>query len=106
VEPSLDAVTAAAAGAELTADTDFRVSITNAPGAGSYPIASYTWLLVMRDNANPGAARAVRQFLEWMLSDAAQGMARDMGYAPLPSAVAGLVRDRLGTLMAEGQPLN
>ncbi|MEK6687597.1 MAG: phosphate ABC transporter substrate-binding protein PstS, partial [Gemmatimonadota bacterium] len=45
VEPGLAAVTAAAAGATLTPGTDFRVSITNAPGAGAWPIASYTWLL-------------------------------------------------------------
>ena len=46
VAPTLKSVTAAAASAELRADTDFRVSITNAPGADAYPIASFTWLLV------------------------------------------------------------
>ena len=37
-------VTAAAASAKCKADTDFRVSITDAPGADAYPIASFTWL--------------------------------------------------------------
>src|SRR4051812_32875607 len=46
VAPSLESVTAAAAGAKLAKDTDFRVSITNAPGEQAYPIASFTWLLV------------------------------------------------------------
>ena len=50
VEPSLKSVTAAAAGAELTPDTDFRVSITNAPGPEAYPISSFTWLLVQNDS--------------------------------------------------------
>jgi phosphate transport system substrate-binding protein len=49
VVPSLASVTAAAGSAKLTKDTDFRVSITNAPGADAYPIASFTWLLVHND---------------------------------------------------------
>jgi phosphate transport system substrate-binding protein len=49
VQPSLESVTAAAAGIDLASDTDFRVSITNPRGAGSYPIASFTWLLVHKD---------------------------------------------------------
>src|SRR5207237_3906285 len=46
VEPSLKSVSAAAAGAQLDSNTDFRVSITNAPGKDSYPISSFTWLLI------------------------------------------------------------
>src|SRR5688500_9316416 len=46
VEPTLASVSAAAASADLQADTDFRVSITNAPGDAAYPIASFTSLLV------------------------------------------------------------
>ena len=49
VTPSLASVTAAAASAKLAKDTDFRVSITNPPGADAYPIASFTWLLVQKD---------------------------------------------------------
>ena len=48
VVPRLDSATAAAASAKLAKDTDFRVSITNAPGATAYPISSFTWLLVRR----------------------------------------------------------
>ena len=47
VNPAVvDAVTAAAAGAAAKMPADFRVSITNAPGADAYPIASFTWLLL------------------------------------------------------------
>ena len=53
IEPSLKSVSAAAAGARLGPDTDFRVSITGASGKDSYPIASFTWLLVPRQ---PGTA--------------------------------------------------
>ncbi|MEK6688582.1 MAG: extracellular solute-binding protein, partial [Gemmatimonadota bacterium] len=105
VEPDLAAVTAAAAGATLGADTDFRVSITNAPGAGAWPIASYTWLLVRTDNPDAGKATAIRDFLQWMVGAEAQGMATQLGYAPLPEPVAALVRARIGTLTSGGQTL-
>ena len=52
--PSLASVTAAAASAKFTKDTDFRVSITDAPGAESYPISSFTWLLVRTEQQGPG----------------------------------------------------
>jgi len=46
VNPEVTSVTAAAAGAVATMPKDFRVSITNAPGAGAYPISSFTWILL------------------------------------------------------------
>ena len=68
VEPSLEAVTAAAAGAKLEKGTDFRVSLTNAPGDKSYPIASYTWLLVKMDSPDAARAKTLRDFLSWMIT--------------------------------------
>ena len=50
-------MTAAAASAKFAPDTDFRVSITNAPGADAYPISSFTWLLVRKPDM-PDAAKA------------------------------------------------
>lgn len=105
VEPTLETVTAAAAGAKLEASTDFRVSITNAPGAKAYPIASYTWLLVKADNPDAAKGKILRDFLTWMTSAAAQKMADDLGYAPLPASVAKLVQDRVKTLKAVGRPI-
>ncbi|MGH7658560.1 MAG: phosphate ABC transporter substrate-binding protein PstS [Gemmatimonadales bacterium] len=96
VEPTLESVSAAAASADLGPDTDFRVSITNAQGAEAYPIASFTWLLVYRDNPDPAKAATIRTFLEWMISPEAQDMARDLGYAPLPDEVIALVAERIG----------
>src|SRR4051812_23418609 len=54
VTPSIAAVTAAAAGAAaaLPATTDYRVSIVNASGANAYPISSFTWLLVYRNQTD------------------------------------------------------
>ncbi len=103
IVPSLETVTAAAAGAKLDKDTDFRVSITNAPGAQAYPISSFTWLLVKKDNKDPTKAKLIRDFLAWMITPEAQAMAADLHYAPLPGPVVSLVQARLPTLKAGGK---
>jgi phosphate transport system substrate-binding protein len=95
VAPSLKSVSAAAGGADLPPDTDFRVSITNAPGADAYPISSFTWLLIHTKGAEAPKQQAIRKFIAWMLEPAAQRMAADLHYAPLPVKVIELVRERL-----------
>jgi phosphate transport system substrate-binding protein len=95
VEPNLKSVSAAAAGAALEPDSDFRVSITNAPGQGAYPISSFTWLLVLRQNPDSVKAKRIRDFLVWMLQPEAQRMAADLHYAPLPVPVIELVQKRI-----------
>ncbi len=105
VEPSLESVTAAAAGTKLPKDTDFRVSITNAPGAAAYPISSFTWLLVHKDTRDAAKARVLRDFLTWMLTPDAQKMAAGLHYAPLPAEVVTLVQARLGGLKAAGKTI-
>jgi phosphate transport system substrate-binding protein len=103
IAPSLESVTAAAAGAKLEKDTDFRVSITNAPGAQAYPISSFTWLLVKKDNKDAAKAKLIRDFLGWMITPEAQAMASELHYAPLPAPVVTLVQARLPTLKAGGK---
>ncbi|HEV8125625.1 MAG TPA: phosphate ABC transporter substrate-binding protein PstS [Gemmatimonadales bacterium] len=105
VDPSLASVTAAAASAHFTPNTDFRVSITNAPGAQSYPISSFTWLLVHPDMKDEAKARSMKTFLEWMITPEAQKMAADLQYAPLPQEVVELVRQRITTLKANGRAI-
>lgn len=105
VTPSLASVTAAAGGVSFPPDTDFRVSITNAPGTGSYPIASFTWLLVKPDMADAGKARTLRDFLRWMITPEAMAMAGELHYAPLPDAVRELVKARIETMTAGGSAL-
>jgi len=105
VEPSLESVTAAAAGTRLSADTDFRVSITNAEGAGSYPISSFTWLLVHKDTKDPAKAKLLKDFLTWMITPEAQGMAAGLHYSPIPKEVVTLIQARLATLKAGGKAI-
>ncbi|HJS46630.1 MAG TPA: phosphate ABC transporter substrate-binding protein PstS [Gemmatimonadales bacterium] len=105
VVPSLASSTAAAAGAEFAAETDFRVSITDSPDPAAYPIASFTWLLVKTDNPDPAKGRSIRDFLRWMVGPEAQGVATELGYAPLPPRVAELVTARIATLAGGGAPI-
>jgi phosphate transport system substrate-binding protein len=98
VVPSLATVTAAAE-QELGDSTDFRVSITDAPGAQAYPIASFTWLLVRRSGLADSTKQAgLEAFLGWMVGPEAQRMAADLGYAPLPMPVIERVQRELDAL--------
>ena len=84
VRATIDAVTAAAASAQMP--EDFRVSITDAPGKDSYPIASFTWLLLYENPQDKAQAKVMVDFVKWALTDG-QKFAKDLGYAPLPKAV-------------------
>jgi phosphate transport system substrate-binding protein len=105
IEPSLESVTAAAGGIKLPKDTDFRVSITNAPGQQAYPIASFTWLLVKKDNKDQAKAKLIRDFLTWMITPEAQKMATELHYSELPREVISLIQARLPTLKAGGKAI-
>ncbi len=105
VAPTLESVTAAGAGVSLPEDTDFRVSIVDAPGAGSYPVSSFTWLLINPDLPDADKARAIKSFLTWMTGPEAAAMAKELHYAPLPASVAERVTARIGTLKGAGAVL-
>ena len=91
VTASTDGVTAAAAAAAKTMPADFRVSITNASGATSYPISSFTWLLIPTHSTDPAKAKVLADFLGWML-DHGETQAASLTYAPLPQPVQDMVR--------------
>lgn len=86
INPSLAGVTAAAAGASANMPSDFRVSITDAPGADSYPISSFTWLLVYKHQPDKTKREAIVKLLKWILTDGQQ-YAAPLNYAPLPKPV-------------------
>ena len=86
VKADLAGVTAAAAGAAKDMPADFRVSITNAPGATAYPISSFTWLLIPAQIQDTAKRDAIKGFLKWMLTDG-QGYNEGLTYAKLPKPV-------------------
>ena len=97
VRASTGGVTAAAAAAAKTMPADYRVSITNAGGADSYPISSFTWLLIPTHSADPAKAKALADFLGWML-DHGESEAAPMTYAPLPKQVQDMVRKSIANV--------
>jgi phosphate transport system substrate-binding protein len=92
VKASLQSTTAAAASAKVP--DDFRVSITNASGKDSYPIASFTYLLVPRQWQDQTKKNAMVSFLNWMLASG-EPMAQQLNYAPLPKLVAEKERSKI-----------
>jgi phosphate transport system substrate-binding protein len=104
VEPTITTTTAAAAGAAKAMPDDFRVSLTNPPGDEAYPIASFTWLLVYREQANEVKGRALVKFLWWM-SHEGQRYADDLLYAPLPQAVVKQIEGKIRQITWQGKPL-
>ncbi len=97
VKASTAGVTAAAAANATKIPADYRVSITDAPGADSYPISSFTWLLIPNPAKDAAKGKAIAGFLNWML-DKGESEASSLSYAPLPTAVAERVRKTISTL--------
>ena len=86
ITASLAGVTAAAAGAAANMPSDFRVSITDAPGANTYPISSFTWLLVYKTQKDKAKGEAVVKFLKWALTDG-QKYTGALSYGSIPQPV-------------------
>lgn len=86
VKADLAGVTAAADKASKEIPDDFRVSITNAPGPASYPIASFTWLLIPAQIPDAAKRDAITGFLKWMLNDG-QNYNEGLSYSRLPKPV-------------------
>jgi len=85
VKASIAGVTEAAANVK-TIPADYRVSITNAPGANSYPISSFTWLLIPVHAQDPAKEKVLKDFLNWMLNDGEKEVS-SLYYAPLPESL-------------------
>jgi phosphate transport system substrate-binding protein len=97
LKASLETVTAAAAGAAKAMPADFRVSITNAPGADAYPVSSFTWLLLYQDSPDKAQGKTMTEFVKWALTDGQQ-YCKDLGYAPLPKNVVDMELKQLATI--------
>ncbi|HEU4564526.1 MAG TPA: phosphate ABC transporter substrate-binding protein PstS [Gemmatimonadaceae bacterium] len=99
VEPTIESVTAAAAGAagKLGPDTDYRISIVNAPGAQSYPISSFTWMLVYQNQPDAAKGQKLVDFLKWALHEG-EASAASLDYAPLPREIVTQLDQRLASI--------
>ncbi len=85
VKASIQGVTDAAASVK-DMPADYRVSITNAQGQNSYPISSFTYLLIPATPINPANEATLKDMLSWIVKSG-EVEASQLSYAPLPSNV-------------------
>ena len=97
VKADLDSVTAAARTAVIPPDGGFGVSITNARGRHTYPIATFTWLLLPENGIDAAKKTALRDLSRWMLT-AGQKQCEELGYSPLPPEFANRELEALSAL--------
>jgi phosphate transport system substrate-binding protein len=100
VKPSIQGTSLAAAGVEMP--KDFRVSITDAKGKDAYPMASFTYLLVYRDQTDAAKGKSLLNFIWWAVHDG-QKFAPPLDYAPLPKAVVTQVEQTLHSMTIQGK---
>jgi phosphate transport system substrate-binding protein len=100
VKPSLPAVSEAASKVEMP--DDYRVSITDQPGKGAWPLAAFTYLLIYRDQPDTAKGEALLKFT-WWAEHEGQKMAAPLDYAPLPGPVVTKVEATLRKMTVAGK---
>lgn len=76
---------------------NLRLFLPDPDGDQSYPITTYSWLLLPKQYAAPGKAEQVRRFVGWCLTQG-QHFSTEYGYAPLPQPVASAALKALETV--------
>ena len=103
VQPSSATISAAASG-EIPTDT--RCSITNADAAGAYPISTFTWMIIYKEqnysDRTKEQAEATLDLLKYILSDEAQKITSEVHYAPLPAKAKELSMTNLKAVTYNG----
>jgi phosphate transport system substrate-binding protein len=103
VTPSTDTTSLAAAGVAIPAD--YRTSIVNSPSKGAYPISSFTYILLYKDQSDAAKGKALVDLLWWAIHDG-QKTTTELGYAPLPAPVVTMVEKTLTKdITSGGQPV-
>ena len=101
--PSSATISAAASG-DIPADT--RCSITNSDAAGAYPISTFTWMIIYKEqnysDRTKEQAIATLDLLKYILSDEAQGITSEVHYAPLPAKAKELSMTNLKAVTYDG----
>lgn len=104
VPASLESVSDAAAGSVASMPADLRTQITDAEGDGAYPIASYTYILVYKDQTDAAKGKALVDFLWWATHDG-EKFGKDLHYGPLPADVVKKVEAKIASITNGGKPL-
>ena len=100
VQASVAGATAAAAQNTSVSPTNF--SITNEPGADTYPIAAFSWVIIHTSYSDASKGKAIVYLFKWLVSDG-QSIGATLQYAPLPTSVSTLAETNLKLIKAGGQ---
>jgi phosphate transport system substrate-binding protein len=106
IEPTLASFTAAAS-AEMPADT--RIMITNSANPEAYPITSFTWIIMYKEQAygdrSPATAEETVNAVNWLTGGDAQAIATSVHYASLPQKASEQAALILKDITYKGQPI-
>jgi phosphate transport system substrate-binding protein len=91
VAPTAEAFMAAAANADWEGTPGFGVILTNEPGAGSWPVAGATFILMHKQPRDPAAAAEALKFFDWAYAKGDK-MAEELDYVPMPDKVVGAIK--------------
>ena len=105
INPTIEAVTAAAAASATNMPDNLAVSITDAEGADAYPISSYTYILVYKDQKDPLRGKALVDFLWWGIHDG-ERFAKELQYAPLPEEIVKRTEAKINSITSGGKALH
>jgi len=97
IAPTLESLTKAAEQSVNELPDDLRQSIANSKGKGSYPISSYTYLLIYEKQKDPWKGKILKEFLAWALSDG-EKFVNELGYAPLPLTVISKAMEKVNKI--------
>ena len=104
IDPSIDAVTAAASASAANTPDDLRVSITNAAGPQAYPISSYTYILIYKNQKDAAKGKVIVDFLWWGIHGG-ENYAKELQYAPLPADIVKRAEAKINSVTANGTAL-
>lgn len=106
IEPTSESISAAASG-DIPADT--RTSITHSDASGAYPISTFTWMLIYKEqnysDRSIEQATATLELIEYILSEEAQSITSEVHYAPLPTKAIELSKENLKRVTFDGTPI-
>lgn len=104
VVPTFETVTNAAAETINETPADLRVSITNAKGANAYPISSYVYILVYKEQTDEAVGKVLVDFLTWGINEGSK-YAQPLYYAPLPQAMVKRASEKIALVSHNGKSL-
>ncbi len=110
INSTMSAVSATASSLPQGSDRWNNVSLTNAVGQNSYPISSFSYIVLYKElgtnpSINQQKAKSIVDFISWAITDG-QTFSEPLGYVPLPAPVVDLNKQTLSSLTFNGNPIS